>query len=259
MKIVPVANLSLTQGSSPSANATPSVRLSGTLPRGRAQLFLDSTCQTAASALKDTTSTATHVETQVLPTGAHKIYAKIWDEHENFADCSTAFLSYTVLGPTRTSGTPAASTTKTTTIQVTGTSSGGYAQLFGDATCTQVLSGKMATTGGSTTLTTNTLTAGKYQIYVKIWDSGEVASCSQNFASYQVLLDSVNSIVSQSGAQGLDNTPTFAVSPTATGGKVQLFSDAGCSQAISAKVATSGTSATITTNPLPVGTVSRLR
>ncbi len=40
------------------------------------------------------------------------------------------------------------------------------------------------------------------------------------------------------------------------GGKVQLFSDSACTQAISETVATSSTSATITTNPLPVGAVS---
>ncbi len=254
-KILPVANLSLTVGSSPSADATPTVRLSETLPRGQAQLFLDSTCQTSASAVKTTPTTAINMETQVLPTGAHKLYAKIWNQQGVASECSTSFLAYTVLGPTRTSGTPAASTTKTTTIQVTGTSTGGYAQLFGDAACTQALSAKKATTGGTTTLTSNTLTAGKHRLFVKLWDGNGVASCSQNFAAYEVLLEPVNSIVSQSGAAGANARPTFQVSPTVSGGKAQLFFDSSCTQAASAEVSTSGTTATISANSLAPGTV----
>ena len=252
-KLEPVEQITLTTGSSPSFNPTPVLRLSQTFPEGKVQLFLDSACTQAASVQRESSGTVTNMPTDKLPTGDHTIYAKLWNSEDIPSECSTAFFSYTVLGP-QTVGS-SASTSNTASIKIPNTSAGGYAQLFSDSSCTQAISSRVSTAAGGTTLSTNALATGKYQIHAKIWDSGGVASCSQNFAAYTVLVSPVTSIVSQSGSASANATPSFQISPAVSSGKAQLFLDSACTRAASAKVSTSGTTANLVTNALAPGAI----
>ena len=127
---------------------------------------------------------------------------------------------------------------------------GGSVQLFSDATCFSGISSKVSTSGATQTISTNILPAGAIKVYAKIWNGqGDALFCSRSFASFTVLLNAP-SISSQSGAEGVDTTPSFQVSPTISGGKAQLFSDAACSQTLSSQVSTSTAATTVSTNTL---------
>lgn len=236
--------------SSPSQDATPTIRVSGITSGDTIKLFSGSGCSTQiASGVAG--STQIDLTTSSLSEGTYQIYLELIQPNTATTGCVNSSLSYTVdqTAPAVPSAlalqTPSSSPDddNTPTIRVSGVESGDVVKLFTNNTCsTQIAS---ATASGTTVdLTTSVLTDASYNFYATSEDAaGNVSSCSTTTVSY-VLDSTAPSIPSALALQGpafspaSDTTPTIRVSGVVSGDTVKLFTDNTCSTEVS-----SGTSA----------------
>ena len=231
---------------------TPSIRLSDLHTGGKAQLFSDSACSQALSAQTTTTSSTMNIDTNPLEPGTYKIYGKTWNAKGEASPCvGSVGFSYTIKNPTL--ALTGSSHTHTPTIRLSNLYSGGKAQLFSDSSCTEAISSQLVTSGVTKDIQANPVKSGSHDFYAKSWNANNHASecigpLSFSYTVKAPILKLIGGTLSYT-----DNTPVIQVSNLYPGGKVQLFSDAVCTQAVSSQQATARATEDITTAPLEAG------
>ena len=235
---------------------TPTFSVGGlVVHNGTVQLFSDSACSTAVSGTVTVTSGTESITTNALTVGNHQFYVQHTDSGGNPGDCvGSADYSLETLALALASPTTSPALDSTPTLSVTGlVIHNGTVQLFSDSTCTTAVSATAPVTGGTASLTTNTLTTGSHQFYVQHTDSRSNAGDCVGPVAYSLELMSLV-LSSPSAAWGSDDTPTLGVTGLLVhNGTVQLFSDASCSSAASGTVAVTSGTASITANALTTG------
>ena len=223
---------------SPNANYTPTVRVSGITIGDYVKLFKNSTC-TEEVGSGFAISTSIDLSTSDLPVGAYKFYATIGG-----AVCSVESASYTVSATTAPTGltlqTPSSSpdANTTPTIQVSGVASGDNVKLYTDSSCLIEVGSGIAT-GTTIDITSSVLPVGDYNFYAKRINS----SCSTASVSYVL-----NTVVAD-----INTTPTITIENVEDGLDIRLFKDATCTKEIGTARASGASVSVSVSQPLELG------
>ena len=254
VEVTAFSDLSISS-SSPGSSLTPNVTL--TLgEESTVTLYSDNVCSTSISSGTLLPSGTHPVTTNSLPANATtSIYIKAIDSQQNASAC-TRIGTYTndsaapILSALSIT-TPSPGTTLTPTVAVT-LSDAGTVTLYNNDSCSVAISGAVSKTSGSQTLVTNSLPANATTpIYIKVLDSLLNSSTCTIVASYT----HDNAAPTLSGLSVITSSPGSTLTPTVAftlseGGTVTLYSNSGCSVAISGAVSKSGGSQTLVTNSL---------
>ena len=254
---VEVLTLALSSpATSPALDSTPTFSVTGLIVHnGTVQLFSDSNCTTAASSTITVSSAAASITANALTAGNHEFYVKHTDSSSNNGDC-IGLIAYSMETPTLALSSPTSplNSDSTPTFSVSGLIvHNGTVQLFSDVACTTAASGTAAVSSATALVTTNALTAGSYEFYVRHTDSsGNNGDCTGSVAYTMEVL--TLALSSPATSPALDSTPTFSVTGLIVhNGTVQLFSDSACTTASSAVVSVTSGTASITANALTAG------
>lgn len=141
-------------------------------------------------------------------------------------------------------------------ISVSGVVSGETVGIYRDSSC-NFLVGQRVASATSVSVTLNTLAVGSYSLYTKSTNAYEASTCSSALLSYQYLgiapkTATGMTLLSPSSSPNTDSTPTIMLTGLLNGETANIYVDAACSVSYGSAVA-SGTSATITTNPVAPG------
>ena len=248
---------------SPGADDTPEIRISGVVNGDTVSLYTDSSCSTQVAS---GVATGTFIDlTSSTVTGSTTFYARSTDPLGNNSLCSALSVTYVLdnVAPSAPSGlalnNPASSpgTDSTPEITVSGVVSGDIIRLYTDSSCsTEVGSGTAS--GTSINITSSALTEGTHDFYARSEDTlGNTSACSASTVTY--VLDTT----APSAPSGLalnnpatspsnDTTPEITVNGVVSGDTVRLFTDSSCSTQVATGTA-SGTSIDLTSSVLTDG------
>lgn len=224
---------------SPNTDDTPSIRIEGLEPGATAKLYIDSACTNQVGSIV-ATSVGANVTSSKLAVGTYNFYATQTDRAGNVSTCSTATVSYQVLGASVAEPTslflqsPSVSPSNSTSLEigVSGLITGGHLYVFSDQNCnTQIYSATI--TGTTQYVIISNLAEGEYTYYARQADTqGSFSNCSNASVTYKVDLSaqapSSISLVSPATTPSGDTTPTLLVSGVETNASVKLFKDSQC-------------------------------
>ena len=235
---------------------TPTFSVSGlVIQSGTVQLFSDSACSTAASGTVTVASGTASITANALTAGNHNFYVQHTDSNSNKGDCvGPVAYSMEILELALSSPANSPALDSTPTLIVTGLLvQNGTVQLFSDSACSTSASSTVTVSSGTASITSNSLTVGNHQLYVRHTDSNSHEGDCFGPVAYSIEILTL-SPSSPSVAWGSDDTPTFNVSGLVVhNGTIQLFSDSACSTSASGTVTVSSGTASITTNALTDG------
>ena len=252
---VKTPTLKLLGASSSHSDNTPTIRVSNLYSGLKVQLFSDSSCTNALSGQQITSGATRDIGTNPLKLGNHNIYAKAWDKKTNASSCAGVInYSYLLAPPILTlTGGSFSESDNTPNVKITNLHAGGKVQLFFDSSCTQALSSKQTTTGSKKNINTNPFVPGVYKIYAKAWNKENISSSCSAASPFTYSIKIPTLSLSGSASSHTNNTPTVQLGNLYSKGKVQLFSDSSCMQALSSKQTTTGSTKNINTNPFVPG------
>jgi hypothetical protein len=287
----PSALTLITPASSPGNNQTPVIRVAGVANTDVVTLYSDSGCTAAISSGTTSSGATVDVTTNSLAAGAYTIYAKSADLAGNTSSCSAANVAYTVdlTAPTVTNVTSSTANGaykagQAISIQVVFSKAiivTGTPQLTLGTTPLETVDYASGT--GTTTLTfTYTIQAGDnsadldYSATSSLrLNGGTLADAAGNAATRtlaapgtatslgankNIVIDttapgtpSALALVTPVSSPSLNSTPTIHVAGVANTDLVTLYSDVGCTAAVSSATASAGATVDITTNALGLG------
>ncbi len=255
---------------------TPDIDVSGleNTTNAEVRVYADAGCTTTPVSGWTAQSGATTTVTLNALTDSldYTLYAKQRDEATNESSCSGVSVAYRYdntapSAPTNvTLNDPATSpgTDTTPELTVTGLDNSlvdNEVALFSDSGCSTAISAWTTINAASMDITTNVLPENVYTIYAAQRDNvPNQSSCSAVKADYIYDItpptDPASVVLnSPASSPGADQTPNIDVTglENSVGSTVQLYDDAGCTNAISGWTAQSGTTTTVTTNSLTDG------
>ncbi len=144
----------------------------------------------------------------------------------------------------------------TPTVMVSGVVSGETIKIYTDSGCNSLV-GSRAASGPTVSITLQALSVGTYSLYTKSTNNFETSSCSEALLTYGYLGISPKTATGMTmlvpgSSPGSDATPVIRLSGLLNGETANIYVDSACALSYGSAVA-SGTTATITVNPLAPG------
>lgn len=251
----PSALALVTPASSPSTNATPSIRVSGVAAGDTVGLHTDAACGSAPSATAVASGSSVVLTSNTLAEGTYAFRARVVDVAGN-ATCSTLSLSYQ-----RDTSAPAVTGL---TDDSTPTQSKTWTWGCSEAACTyrflvdQNVNGVPSGAFSSATTTTRGAVDGTWYVHVQAQDAaGNTSATRTVFATLSNSAPNGASslaLISPATSPSTTTTPTIRVAGVAAGQTISLHTSATCVDALPlASAVASGTTIDLTTRALAEG------
>jgi formylmethanofuran dehydrogenase subunit C len=286
---VPSALALVTPASSPSNNQTPTIQVSGVTNTDLVTLYSDSSCTIPISSATASSGATVNITTSSLAAGVYTIYASSADPAGNTSACSVATLAYTVnlTGPTVTNVTSSTANGSykaaqaisiqvvfSSAVTVTGTPqlalNTGRTVNYASGTGTNTLTFTYTVQAGDTSAdldyaATTSLTLNGGTIQDALTNNATLTlavpgAANSLGANKNIVIDTTApgtpsglSLVTPASSPSNNQTPTIQVTGVANTDLVTLYSDSGCTTAISSATASVGATVNITANAMAAG------
>ncbi len=255
--------------SSPEADATPEILVSGVTAGHTIRLYRGAGCATeVGSGVAAGSSIA--IASSTLPSDATYNFYATAEYGNRQSGCSAATVAYTL----NSSLTPASMPTglslfdpatspsgdATPIIQVTGVANGDTVYLFTDSSCTSLV-GTVTATGTVANVQSASLAEGSYTFYAKRDNaSTSPSACSTASVAYQVIFTPPSAptslaLVNPNVSPSNDPTPLIRVNGVEVGATVRVFTDDTCSTEVGS-ITSAGASAEVLISTLAEATYS---